>query len=467
MRPSAALALEDVMTNELDELDELDAAVWARTPRQDLAAEMCVLGAVMQDPQTLDEVSVLLRSADFYRPAHQIVYETITGLAGRSEPHDVIAVTAELANRGLLTKVGGGEYIHELLAAPPVAANGAYYAELVRKASRMRALVATGMQLVQMGSEGDSDRADEYIAQAHQALVTHDEAGTDPPTFSAGLMAMLDRIENGEDTTGRVATPFADLDARVGGFRPGQLITIGARPGIGKSVLATDIARHAALRQGIPVFMASVEMNRDELLQRIVAAESTVLLERLRHGGLRDEEWDRVGKMAARTADAPLLIDDTPGVSTDTLRASLRRMERRSDIGMPGLLVVDYLQLLHSTGKVENRQVEVSNLSRNLKLIAREFSLPVIMLAQLNRGPEARTDKVPQVADLRESGAVEQDSDVVILIHREDAYDKESPRSGEADLIVGKNRNGPTGTVRLVFQGHYSRFADFAAPPTN
>ncbi|GAA1590766.1 replicative DNA helicase [Actinomadura kijaniata] len=445
----------------LDDLAAMPAPV--HTPRHDLVAERCVLGALMLSPQILDEVTPILRAADFYRPAHQIVFETILDLSRRGEPHDAVAVVAALADRDLIGRIGGGAtYVHDLLAAPPTAANGSYYAQIVRRCARMRALVATGTALVQMGMEGDPDLVEEHIARAHELLITHDEVGEDPPVLGEALLQVLDRIEQGEDTTGRVAAPYADLDRILGGFRPGQLITIGARPGTGKSVLATDIARHAAIRQGVPVLFSSVEMPREEIIQRIISAEARVLLTHVRAGTLDEEEWTRVAAMTDRVATAPLVIDDTPTVTLDTLRASLRRMARRTDVGAAGLVVVDYLQLLRATGRAENRQVEVSQLSRGLKLIAREFQIPVVMLAQLNRGPEARVDKVPAVSDLRESGAVEQDSDVVILIHREDMYDKESPRSGEADLIVGKNRNGPTAIATLAFQGHYSRFTSMA-----
>lgn len=442
--------------------DDGGEGLLGRVPRHDLVAEQSVLGALMLSPDALDEITGLLNSADFYRPAHQLLFETITDLARRGEPHDAVAVLAALGDRGLLDRVGGAPYVHTVLAAPPTAANGVYYARLVKKDARMRALVATGTALIQMGTTGDPDLIDEHVARAHERLITLDQAVQDPPTFGTALMGMLEKIEHGEDTTGRVQAPYADLEAVLQGFRPGQLVTIGARPGMGKSVLAVDIARDAALRQGLPAFVASVEMTREEIMQRIVAAETRVALSRLRAGNLEDAEWDRIAALADRVADAPLIIDDSPTVTPDTLRASLRRMQRRTDVDAARILVVDYLQLMKSTSRAENRQVEVSELSRNLKLIAREFEIPVIMLAQLNRGPEARLDKVPAVSDLRESGSIEQDSDVVILIHREDAYDKLSPRAGEADLIIGKHRNGPTTVVTLAFQGHYSRFTNMA-----
>lgn len=441
----------------------MDAAADFREPPNDLAAERCVLGAVLLAPDMLDEVAGLLRAADFYRPAHQVIYETITAVAREGRPADAVTVKAALSDRGVLGKVGGAPYLADLLGAPPAAASATYYAGIVRRYARMRSLVTTGTRLWQMGMEGDPDEVETYIARAHEALIEHDETSADPPPLSDALMRVLERMETGEDVEGRVPAPYADLEELLGGFRPGQLITIGARPAAGKSVCAVDIARHAAIRHGLPVFLASVEMTRDEITQRILSAESRVLLTKIRAGhGLTDAEWQAAGESANRALAAPLVIDDQPHVTLDSLRASLRRMQRRADLPAAQLLIVDYLQLLTSTSRAENRQVEVSELSRGLKLIAKEFQIPVITLAQLNRAPEMRADKRPQVADLRESGAVEQDSDVVILIHREDLYDKETPRAGEADLIVGKNRNGPTATVTVAFQGHYSRFVDMA-----
>ncbi|GLZ09604.1 replicative DNA helicase [Actinomadura sp. NBRC 104412] len=435
-----------------------------RQPRHDLEAERSVLGAIMLSADTLDEVTSIIGPGDFYRPAHQIIYEVIRDLARQGAPVDAVAVHSAIQDRGMLGKVGGGPYIHTILSTPPTAANGAYYAHIVRRCARMRALVTTGTYLWQMGMNGDPDQAEEYVARAHQRLIAHDDKnGHDPPTFAEALMQVMDRIERGEDTAGRITAPYADLDRLLGGFRPGQLITIAARPGGGKSIAATDIARHTAMKQNMPVFLSSVEMNREEIMMRIVSAETRVGLHAIRNGNLTDDDWLRIADMVNRTTEAPLIIDDTPNVTLDTLRASLRRMERRADVQPARLLIVDYLQLLKSIGKAENRQVEVSELSRGLKLIAREFHIPVVMLAQLNRNPEVRADKTPAVSDLRESGAVEQDSDVVILIHRPDMYEKAHPRAGEADLIVGKNRNGPTATVTVAFQGHYSRFADMAA----
>lgn len=445
-------------------LDEA-APAGTRVPRHDLDAERCVLGAVMMAADSLDAVAEVLRAADFYRPAHQLVYEVICDLARDGKPYDAVAVNAALADRGLLGKVGGAPYLHTLLESPPAAANATYYAQIVRRCARMRALATTGTYLWQMGMEGDPAEAETYVARAHEALIAHDDQEEDPPTFAEALLRVLDRIETGEDIAGQVPVPYADLVRLVGGFRPGQLITIGARPGVGKSVCAVDIARHAAMAHGLPVLLASVEMSRDEIVERIISAESSVLLDRVRNGGLDDREWQRVAKATNRISQAPLLIDERPHVTVDTLRASLRRMQRRADVPAARLLIVDYLQLLDSTEKAENRQVAVAELSRGLKLIAKEFGIPVVALSQLNRGPEHRADGRPMVSDLRESGAVEQDSDVVILIHREDLNDKESPRAGEGDLIVGKNRNGPTGVATVVFQGHYSRFMDMAHTP--
>ena len=272
----------------------------------------------------------------------------------------------------------------------------------------------------------------------------------------------LDEIEaigsRGGMLTG-VPTGFADLDALTNGLHAGQMIVIAARPAIGKSTLALDFARAAAIRNGMTTVLFSLEMGRNEITMRLLSAESRVSLQTMRTGQMNDDDWARLARRMSEVADAPLFIDDSPNMSMMEIRAKCRRLKQRHDLKF---VIVDYLQLMSSPRRVENRQQEVSELSRSLKLLAKELQVPVVALSQLNRGPEQRTDKKPLLSDLRESGSIEQDSDVVILLHREDHYEAESPRAGEADLIVAKHRNGPTATVTVAFQGHYSRFVDMA-----
>jgi replicative DNA helicase len=256
-----------------------------------------------------------------------------------------------------------------------------------------------------------------------------------------------------------VPTGFADLDSLTNGLHPGQMIVIAARPAIGKSTLALDFARAAAIKHGLGTAFFSLEMGRNEITMRLLSAEARVPLHTMRTGQMSDDDWTRLARRMSEVADAPLYIDDSPNMSMMEIRAKCRRLKQRHDLRM---VIIDYLQLMSSPKRVENRQQEVSEMSRSLKLLAKEIDVPVIALSQLNRGPEQRTDKKPLLSDLRESGSIEQDSDVVILLHREDAYERESPRAGEADLIVAKHRNGPTTTVTVAFQGHYSRFVDMA-----
>jgi replicative DNA helicase len=272
----------------------------------------------------------------------------------------------------------------------------------------------------------------------------------------------LDEIEaigsRGGGVTG-VPTGFADLDALTNGLHAGQMIVIAARPAIGKSTLALDFARAAAVKHGMATVMFSLEMSRNEVTMRLLSAEARVSLQHMRTGQMGDEDWTRLARRMSEVVDAPLFIDDSPNMSMMEIRSKCRRLKQRHDLKM---VIIDYLQLMSSPRRVENRQQEVSEMSRSLKLLAKEIEVPVIAISQLNRGPEQRTDKRPLLSDLRESGSIEQDSDVVILLHREDYYEHESPRAGEADLIVAKHRNGPTATVTVAFQGHYSRFVDMA-----
>jgi replicative DNA helicase len=292
--------------------------------------------------------------------------------------------------------------------------------------------------------------------------VTEHRVTEDYVALSEIMPGALDEIEaigsRGGGVTG-VPTGFADLDALTNGLHAGQMIVIAARPAIGKSTLALDFARAAAVKHGMATVMFSLEMSRNEVTMRLLSAEARVSLQHMRTGQMGDEDWTRLARRMSEVVDAPLFIDDSPNMSMMEIRSKCRRLKQRHDLKM---VIIDYLQLMSSPRRVENRQQEVSEMSRSLKLLAKEIEVPVIAISQLNRGPEQRTDKRPLLSDLRESGSIEQDSDVVILLHREDYYEHESPRAGEADLIVAKHRNGPTATVTVAFQGHYSRFVDMA-----
>jgi replicative DNA helicase len=434
-----------------------------RTPPHDLAAEQCVLGGMLMSKDAISDVLEVIRPQDHYRPAHQIVHEVILDLYGRGEPADAVTVANELSKRKELARVGGAPYLHTLMASVPTAANAGYYARIVRERAILRRLVEAGTRIVQLGYSGDGD-ADEIVDRAEAEIygITDRRVSDDFLSLSEIMPGALNEIEaigsRGGALTG-VPTGFADLDALTNGLHPGQMIVIAARPALGKSTLALDLARAASVKAGITSVIFSLEMSRNEITMRLLSAEAQVQLQAMRTGHLSEDDWARLARRMSEVVDAPLFIDDSPNMSMMEIRAKCRRLKQRHDLR---LVVIDYLQLMTSPRRVENRQQEVSDMSRSLKLLAKELDVPVVAVAQLNRGPEQRSDKRPLLADLRESGSIEQDSDVVILLHREDAYEPESPRAGEADFIVAKHRNGPTATVTVAFQGHYSRFVDMA-----
>jgi replicative DNA helicase len=434
-----------------------------RTPPHDVGAEQCVLGGMLLSKDAISDVLDVIKPHDYYRPAHQLVHEVIMDLYGRGEPVDAITVAAELTKHGDIARMGGAPYLHTLIASVPTAANAGYYARIVRERAILRRLVEVGTRIVQLGYAGDGD-VNELVDRAEAEVygVTDRRVSEDYLPLAEIMPGALDEIEaigsRGGSLSG-VPTGFADLDALTNGLHPGQMIVIAARPAMGKSALALDVCRAAAIKHGLSAVLFSLEMSRNEITMRLLSAEARVPLHAMRTGQLGEDDWARLARRMSEVVDAPLFIDDSPNMSMMEIRSKCRRLKQRNDLR---LVVVDYLQLMSSPKRVENRQQEVSELSRSLKLLAKELNVPVVALAQLNRGPELRTDKRPLLADLRESGSIEQDSDVVILLHREDAYERESPRAGEADLIVAKHRNGPTTTVTVAFQGHYSRFTDMA-----
>ena len=434
-----------------------------RLPPQDLAAEASVLGAMMLSKDAIANVVEVLREHDFYKPSHATIFQVVIDLYGRGEPVDALTVSAELNRRGESARVGGAPYLHTLVQGVPTAANAAYYAEIVHERAILRRLVEAGTRIVQMGYAGHGN-IDDVVdrAQAEVYDVTDRRASDDYKPLSELMGDALTEIEaignHGGERVG-VPTGFEDLDRLTNGLHPGQLVIIAARPAIGKSTLALDFARAASIGNGLTSVFFSLEMARNEIVLRLLSAEAGVSLHNMRSGQMNDADWQKLARKMAAVSEAPLYIDDSPNLTMMEIRAKARRLKQRHNLR---LIVLDYMQLMTSGRKVESRQQEVSEFSRQLKLLAKELEVPVIALSQLNRGPEQRTDKKPMLADLRESGSLEQDADVVVLIHRDDAYDRDSPRAGEADLIVAKHRNGPTSTVTVAFQGHYSRFVDMA-----
>ena len=437
-------------------------AEFERTPPQDVIAEQSVLGGMLLSKDAISDVVEILRERDFYRPAHELIYDAIIDLYGRGEPADPVTVSAELTKRGDLVRAGGAPYLHTLISSVPTAANAGYYAKIIRERAIMRRLVEAGTKIVQLGytDEGEVDDAVDQ-AQAEVFAVTERREADDYIQLSQLMPEAYDEIEKiAAGVIGQgVKTGFKDLDALTNGFHPGNMIVLAARPAVGKSTLGLDIARYASIHKRETSVIFSLEMSRSEITMRMLSAEARVPLNNIRSGRLSEEEWARMARRMGEISDAPMFIDDSPNLSLMEIRAKSRRLKQRHDLK---LIVIDYLQLMTSGKRVENRQQEVSEFSRQLKLLAKELNVPVVAISQLNRSPEQRSDKKPMLSDLRESGSIEQDADLVILLHREDLYDSQN-RSGEADLIVAKHRNGPTRTITVSAQLHLARFTDMAA----
>jgi replicative DNA helicase len=576
-----------------------------RTPPQDNDAEQSVLGSMLLSKDAIADVIESVRGTDFYRPAHETIFDAMVDLYGRGEPVDPVTVAAQLQRSGDLARIGGAPYLHTLSASVPIAANAGYYAEIVREKAILRRLVDAGTRIAQMGYAGEG-QVDEVVdrAQAEVYGVTDKRSSEDYAPLSDIMEATLDEIEAISNRDGEmvgVPTGFADLDELTNGLHGGQMIIVAARPAVGKalaldtplatptgwttmgavrvgdrlygadgrpttvvaatevmtgrpcyevefsdgsvivadaqhqwlteqlaaatgkraivtteelhasldrvhvidmpaegtavkvtdvrpiesvpvrcvevdnedhlylagrsmipthnSTLGLDICRSASIHHNMASVIFSLEMTRNEITMRMLSAEARIPLNHMRNGHMNDEDWAKLARKMGEVSSAPMFIDDSPNMTMMEIRAKARRLKQRHDLR---LIVIDYLQLMSSGKKVESRQLEVSEFSRQIKLLAKELDVPIIALSQLNRGPEQRSDKRPMMSDLRESGSIEQDADMVVLLHREDVYEKESTRPGEADLIVAKHRNGPTRDVVVAFQGHYSRFVDMA-----
>ncbi len=388
---------------------------FGRTPPQDIAAEQSVLGGMLLSKDAIADVVEVLRGTDFYRPAHELVYDAVLDLYGRGEPADAVTVSAELTKRGELGRVGGAAYLHTLLSSVPTAANAGFYARIVHERAVLRRLVQAGTKIVQLGYATDGGDVDELVnaAQAEVYAVTERRQSEDYAPISEIIEATIDEIEasshRGDGMVG-VPTGFADLDRLTNGFHAGQMIVIAARPAVGKSTVGLDICRSAAIHHQLPAVIFSLEMSRTEITMRMLSAEARIPLQNMRKGTMREEDWTRLARTMGEINSAPLFIDDSPNMTLMEIRAKCRRLKQRHGLKM---VVVDYLQLMTSGKRVESRQQEVSEFSRALKLLAKELEVPVIAISQLNRGPEQRTDKKPMVSDLRESGCLTADTRIL------------------------------------------------------
>ncbi len=435
-----------------------------RTPPQDTDAERAVLGAMLMSRDAIGDVVGILNGADYYRPAHEEIHNTIADLFSAGEPVDQITVSAAMTTKGTIGRVGGALYLHALVSDTPLVQSAAYWAQIVQDKAVLRRVAIAGQQTVQWAyaEDAEPDAVHDRAEAALEAAAARDRAA-DYTLLSPVMDETLDHMEmlanRDTDTAHGVPTGFIDLDALTQGLQPGQVIIVAGRPAMGKSTLGVDFMRSASIHHGIPSVIFSLEMNRQEISMRILAAEAKVPLANIRSGAMSEFDWGRVAGAMPRIAGAPLFLDDSANLTMLQIRAKARKLHHEHGLG---LVVIDYLQLMSSGQRVESRQLEVSEFSRQIKLLAKELNVPVVALSQLNRGVEQRQSKRPALSDLRESGAIEQDADIVVLVHRDDMYEQESSRPGECDLIVAKHRNGATRDIVVAAQLHYSRFVDLA-----
>jgi replicative DNA helicase len=434
-----------------------------RVPPHDLQAEESLLGAMLLSRDAIASAVERCKAEDFYRPAHGHVFDAICSLYAQGEPADPVTVADELRRADLLEATGGVGELIALQANTPAIANAARYARIVEEHSLLRRLISVASGIAEMGYSMPEDVAaaiDQAEAMVFQVAERRVTDSLKP--LRELLAASLDHLEalynRGDSITG-VPTGYTDLDEQLSGLQPSALVIVGARPSMGKTSFALGLAAHAAIVKKLPVLFFSLEMSHLEITQRLLCSEARVDSSRVRNGKLHEADWPKIVHAIGDLGEAPLFIDDNPNLTVMEIRAKARRLKSREGLG---LIVVDYLQLMSGRDAAESRQVEVSEISRGLKILARELSVPVVALSQLSRNLEARADKRPVLADLRESGSLEQDADVVLFIYRDEVYNKDSSDKGSAEIIIAKHRNGPTGMTQLAFLDHFTRFANMA-----
>jgi len=436
-----------------------------RVPPQDIDAERSVLGAMLLDESAVSEVLALLTPEDFYRPSHAKIFEAVTALFSRNEPADEVTVSAQLRATSQLEAVGGSVFLASLTDSVPTAANAAHYARIVHNRALSRRLINAATTIAGQGYEGGEidlllDQAEAKIfeitrAREHRSFVPLKDA------VKTAFKQIEKLYERKEAVTG-AATGFLDLDRLTSGLQPSDLIIVAGRPSMGKTAFALNMGLNAALRNSTSVAVFSLEMSKEQLVMRMLCAEARIDSQRLRGGFLKDSDWPKLAKAAGMLSEAPVYIDDTGAIGILEMRAKARRLQAEKGLGM---IIVDYLQLMRGRSMNEGREREISEISRGLKALAKELAVPVVALSQLNRSLEQRTDKRPMLSDLRESGAIEQDADVIMFVYRDDYYNPDSADKGIAEIIVGKQRNGPTDTVKLRFFKEFTRFENASSAP--
>lgn len=434
-----------------------------KVPPQNLEAEMAVLGSMLIDEEAVPMGVEFLNSTAFYRESHRKVFQAMVELFNRQKAVDLVTVTEELKAAGRLEEVGGASFLASLTSVVPTAANIQHYATIVKEKAMLRHLITTATQIVGECFENQDD-VEALVDKAEQLLFEVTTKSTDSRAIFLKEMLKdsiesIERLYQRKELVTGLPTGLHDLDVQTAGLQPSDLIIVAGRPSMGKSALVTCITEHIGVVERIPVAIFSLEMSKEQLVHRMLCAHARVDVHKARTGFLSQSDWPRLTNAAGRLSEAPILIDDTPAISALELRAKARRLKSQHGIGM---IVVDYLQMMRGSGRVENRQQEISDISKSLKALAKELKVPVLAVSQLSRAPEQRDDRRPQLSDLRESGALEQDADVVLLVFRQELYHPDEENRGRAELIIAKQRNGPVGSVYLAFLKEFTRFENLS-----
>ena len=433
-----------------------------KVPPHDIEAEQAIIGSMLTDKDAVISAIEVLKPDDFYREDNKIIYEAILNLYNRSEPIDVITVRAELESMGKIDNVGGLEYLVELPDKVPTTANSMKYIKIVEEKSSLRKLIKTANEIIELGYNPTED-VDDIMEGAEKKIFNimqdKDQKGYSPlKDVLVESFTKLEELYNRKQHITGVPSGFTDLDYRTAGFHGSELILIAARPAMGKTAFALNIATNAALRANVPVALFSLEMSKEQLVNRILCSESMVDSNKIRTGKLEEDDWTKLAETIGPLSEAEMYIDDTPGINIMEIRAKCRKLKIEKNIG---LVVIDYLQLIQGTGKRNgSREQEISEISRSLKILAKEIDVPVIALSQLSRAAEQRPDHRPMLSDLRESGAIEQDADIVMFLYRDDYYNEDSEKKNIAEVIIAKHRGGSTGTVELLWLGNYTKFVN-------
>lgn len=432
-----------------------------RIPPHNIEAEQAVLGCMLLDADIIPTVTELIRSEDFYREDHREICEAIFDITEKAGPVDIITVSEQLQLRGTLEQAGGLDYLASIAGAVPTTANAKHYTKIVEEKSLLRKLIKASSDIAAMSFDASDeavyvlDKAEKSIFDILQKRST--QGFTHIKDVLLDTFNRLEELYNSKSYITGIPTGFTDLDLKTAGLQNSDLILIAARPGMGKTAMALNIAQYAAVQKHVPVAIFNLEMSKDQLVNRMLSSEVMVDSQKMRTGKLEDDDWNKIAQALAPLSEAPIYIDDTPGISVMDIRAKCRRLKLEKNLG---LVVIDYLQLMQGRGRTENRQQEVSEISRSLKILAKELNVPVVTMSQLSRGPESRNDHRPMLSDLRESGAIEQDADIVMFLYRDDYYNAETEKKNIAEVIIAKHRNGSTGTIELRWFGEYTKFAN-------